>query len=41
MGVELIAEPLKVKWVPGEDSIEKCRQLGIAVAAKMKEKVNG
>ncbi len=39
MGVEIVAEPLKVKWVPDADAIEKCRQLGLSIASKLKEKL--
>jgi flavodoxin I len=39
IGVETVAEPLKVKWVPNADTIEKCRQLGLTIASKMKENV--
>ena len=39
MGVETVAEPLKIKWVPDADAIEKCRQLGLSIASKLKEKL--
>jgi flavorubredoxin len=39
MGVETVAEPLKIKWVPNAEAIDKCRQLGLTIASKMKEKM--
>jgi flavorubredoxin len=39
MGIETVAEPLKIKWVPNAEAIEKCRQLGLTIASKMKEKM--
>ncbi|MFC1678771.1 FprA family A-type flavoprotein [Elusimicrobiota bacterium] len=37
MGVDLV-DTLKVKYVPGDDDLARCRELGKAVAARMKEK---
>jgi flavorubredoxin len=37
MKVDLVAEPLNLHFRPGEEGIEKCRQLGAAVAARLKE----
>jgi flavorubredoxin len=39
MGVDIVADPLKVKWVPGAEAIEQCRQLGLSIASRLKEKV--
>jgi flavorubredoxin len=39
IGVETVAEPLKIRWVPNAEAIEKCRQLGLAISSKMKEKM--
>jgi flavorubredoxin len=39
IGVETVAEPLKIKWVPNAEAVEKCRQLGLTIASKMKEKM--
>jgi len=37
MKVELVAEALKVKYVPDDDDLAKCRALGGLIAAKLKE----
>jgi flavorubredoxin len=39
IGVDIVADPLKAKWVPGAEAIEQCRQLGLSIASKLKEKV--
>lgn len=35
MKVELVAEPLRVQYVPDEEALERCRALGEQVAAKL------
>lgn len=40
MKVELVAEPLKVQYVPDSAALESCRALGRDVAAKLAEKVS-
>ena len=35
MGVEQVAEPLKVQYVPDAAAIEQCRRLGLTVAEKL------
>ncbi len=37
MELDMIAEPLRVKFVPDEEALVKCRQLGEAVAEKLGE----
>jgi flavorubredoxin len=37
MGVELVAPALKVKFVPDAAALARCRELGSAVAARLKE----
>ena len=37
MKVELVAEPLKVKYVPHGDDLKRCISLGRSVARKLKE----
>lgn len=37
MKVDLVAEPLRVKYVPGGDDLKRCVELGRAVAHKLKE----
>ncbi len=39
IGVDIVADPLKAKWVPQAETIEQCRQLGLSIASKLKEKV--
>jgi len=37
MKVDLVAEPLRVKYVPGGDDLKRCAELGRTVAHKLKE----
>lgn len=37
MGVELIAEPFKVRYVPKEEDLIKCRELGMRLGSRIKE----
>lgn len=37
MKVKIVAEPLKVQYVPDDDALAKCNELGKQVAEKMKE----
>lgn len=37
MKVDLVADPLKAKYVPDKDALQKCFDLGTIVAGKMKE----
>ncbi|MBN2536840.1 FprA family A-type flavoprotein [candidate division WOR-3 bacterium] len=39
MKVELVAEPIRVNYVPTDADLDRCRKLGLEVAAKMKERV--
>lgn len=39
MGVEMVAEPLKVKFIPDSRALANCRQLGTQIAQSIKEKV--
>ncbi len=39
MKVELVQEPLSTKFVPDEDALDSCRELGSAVAKRLKEVV--
>lgn len=41
MGVELVQEPLNVKYVPDAEVLGTCRALGAKVAARLKEVVGG
>ena len=38
MGIETVADPINVKFVPDESELVACRQLGLDVAAKLKER---
>jgi flavorubredoxin len=38
MAVEQVAEPLKAKYVPTDEDLATCRQLGLTVAAKLRDK---
>ncbi|MRR15158.1 MAG: FprA family A-type flavoprotein [Deltaproteobacteria bacterium] len=40
MKVEIVADPVSAKHVPGEDVLEKCAQLGKAVAAELKKRIS-
>jgi hypothetical protein len=35
MKVEQVAEPLKVRYVPDDDALDECRQLGAKVAERL------
>ncbi len=35
MKVELVAEPLKVKYVPNEEDLSRCFDLGVNIAKKL------
>jgi len=37
MDIELVEEGLRVKWAPTGDDLARCRELGFAVAQRMKE----
>jgi hypothetical protein len=37
MKVELVSEGLRVQYVPKADDLERCRQLGLKVAEKIKD----
>jgi flavorubredoxin len=37
MKVELVGEGLRVNWVPKKDDLEKCRQLGLEIARRIKD----
>ena len=39
MKVELVGEPLAVNYVPGESDLARCRELGLEVGQRMKEKL--
>ena len=39
MKVELVSEPLKVKYVPNEEDLSRCFDLGVNIAKKLKEAV--
>ncbi len=39
MKVEIVAEPLSVKHVPGADVLEKCSELGRTVAVELKKRI--
>ncbi|PKN85318.1 MAG: MBL fold metallo-hydrolase [Deltaproteobacteria bacterium HGW-Deltaproteobacteria-1] len=39
MKVEIVAEPVSVKHVPGRDVLEKCSELGRTVAAELKKRI--
>jgi flavorubredoxin len=39
MGVETVAGPVSVKYVPDEDALQKCRQLGLDIAARLQERL--
>jgi flavorubredoxin len=38
MGFELPVEPVKIKYVPGEDALEQCTEMGRALARALKTK---
>ncbi len=40
MKVEIVAEPISVKHVPGKDVLEKCSELGKAIAAELKKRIS-
>jgi len=39
MKVDIVAETVSVKHVPGEDVLEKCSELGRTVAAELKKRI--
>lgn len=39
MKVEMVADPLEVQYVPDKEALIRCRDLGIQVAAQLKERV--
>lgn len=41
MGVDLVQEPVRMKYVPDADAIGACRALGAGVAARLEEVVTG
>lgn len=41
MRVELVGEPLRARYVPDDEALLACRQLGAAVAARLKEVIEG
>jgi flavorubredoxin len=41
MKVELVSEPLKVKYVPNDEDLSRCFDLGVNIAKRLKEVVNG
>ncbi|MHB8138950.1 MAG: FprA family A-type flavoprotein [Smithellaceae bacterium] len=40
MKVDIVAEPISVKHVPGNDVLEKCSRLGQVVAAELKKRIS-
>jgi flavorubredoxin len=40
MKVEIVAEPVSVKHVPGKDVLEKCSDLGKSIASELKKKLS-
>jgi flavorubredoxin len=40
MKVEIVAEPVSVKHVPGKDILDKCSELGKSVAAELKKRLS-
>ncbi len=38
MRVELVGEPVNIRYVPDKEALEKCRALGKLVAEKLKER---
>lgn len=41
MRVELVAEPLRVQFVPDKQALLQCRDLGLLVAQRLRQKVSG
>jgi flavorubredoxin len=41
MGVEQVAEPMKVKYVPDAAAVERCRELGLQLAAALQQRCGG
>jgi flavorubredoxin len=41
MGFELPVEPVKTKYVPGEDALKQCMEMGRALGRALKEKCGG
>ncbi len=40
MKVEIVADPVSAKHVPGEDVLERCAQMGKAIAAELKKRIS-
>ena len=40
MKVDIIADPISVKHVPGKDVLDKCSELGKAIAAELKKRIS-
>ena len=40
MKVDIVADPISVKHVPGKDVLEKCSELGKAIAAELKKRIS-
>ena len=40
MGVETVAEPLRVCYVPDDDALTACRQFGQAVGQRLRERLD-
>jgi len=40
MKVDIIADPIAVKHVPGKDVLDKCSELGKAIAAELKKRIS-
>ena len=38
MNVELVADPLRVKYIPDGSDLKPCYELGLKIAARLKEK---
>ena len=41
MGLDMVAEPLRVNYVPDDAALGQCRELGEAVAKRLRETCNG
>lgn len=37
-GIELVADPLKVKFVPDEEALRRCREMGSLIAGRIEER---
>lgn len=38
IGIELVADPLKVKFVPDEEALRRCREMGSLIAGRIEER---